>query len=299
MERIATDRLAATIEPDCGGGLFSLVHDPDGAAAEVLATPDPALIAERDPLGLPCFPLVPYSGPVIGGILAIEGERVELARNHADEPEPIHGEGWISPWTVTRRSATRLHLAFEHDPAARPGGFPRAYAATLSYALEDATLTASLDVTNRDSRPMPAGLGLHPYFPKTADTVLGFAARGVWSETPMSDSRPLAPVPDAWVFDPPRPVGDLAVDRCFEGWNGRATLDWPRRGLTVAIEAAPPLTRLVVFAPPGRDFLCVEPVSNANDAHALAAAGIEGHGLVPLASGESLSGTMRLTVSAR
>ena len=37
-----------------------------------------------------------------------------------------------------------------------------------------------LALTNRDHRPMPAGMGLHPYFPKSPGTILTFDATGLW-----------------------------------------------------------------------------------------------------------------------
>lgn len=41
---------------------------------------------------------------------------------------------------------------------------------------------------------------------------------------------------------------------------------WPSRGVHVAMTTQPPMNYLVVCAPPEQDFVCVEPVSHANNA---------------------------------
>ena len=56
----------------------------------------------------------------------------------------------------------------------------------------------------------------------------------------------------------------MALDNCFDGWDGHAAIVWPERRLQVALEASQPFRHLVIYVPPGRDFFCVEPVSHAN-----------------------------------
>ena len=49
-----------------------------------------------------------------------------------------------------------------------------------------------------------------------------------------------------------------------------------------------------LFSTADKDFLCVEPVSNANDGFNLCAAGIEGHGVRVVGPGDRLAGQVRL-----
>jgi aldose 1-epimerase len=56
---------------------------------------------------------------------------------------------------------------------------------------------------------------------------------------------------------------------------------------------APPLNHLVVYAPDGRDYACVEPMTHAIDAHNRGTAG-DRLGLVELAPGETLAIEVRL-----
>ena len=86
---------------------------------------------------------------------------------------------------------------------------------------------------------------------------------------------------------PGRKVDSVVLDNCFDGWDGRAAITWPKRRLQLALEASQPFRHLVIYVPPGRDFFCVEPVSHAN--------GLVG--LRPLGPGATLAGEIVFHVS--
>ena len=46
------------------------------------------------------FPLVPYVNRIRDGRFTFRGREVRLAPNMAGDPSPLHGQGWLSPWTV-------------------------------------------------------------------------------------------------------------------------------------------------------------------------------------------------------
>ena len=88
------------LEPSAGELSLGLVPEAGGAIAwltagelDVLRRGDP----RNDPTAAACFPLVPYSGPVVGGRFRFEGGEHRLEHNHPHEPDPIHGEGWVAP----------------------------------------------------------------------------------------------------------------------------------------------------------------------------------------------------------
>ena len=105
-------------------------------------------------------------------------------------------------------------------------------------------------------------------------------------------------MPDAWRFDPPRPLGDVELDHVFEPSTGAATIRWPARALAVAIDADRALDRRVVFVPPERDYLAFEPATHMTDAFNRAERGERGTGTRLLPPGASFSCTMRLQASA-
>jgi aldose 1-epimerase len=282
--------LELALLPEAGGAVVRL------AASRVdLLRPADLAAARRDPTQAAGFPLVPYSGAVVGGRFCFAGREHELARNHPNEPEPTHGEGWVAAWEVVGRSEASATLRYRHEPTARTGSFPFPYVARQTLSLAERTLTVLLELRNDGDGPMPAGLGWHPYFPNRDGLTLTLDATAFWSRTPLAPgTAALRPLPEAWRFDRPRRAAGLAVDDLFEGWSGRALLHWPASSVRLALEAAPPLEKVQLFALADQDFLCVEPVSNANDGFNLLAAGIDGHGVRVLQPGERLAGEVRL-----
>lgn len=241
-----------------------------------------------------CFPLVPFSNRIADASFSFRGETYELPKNFPPEPHAIHGQGWQHPWTVAETSACRAELTFRHTVP----GTPLDYRARQILELDDHGLRVTIDLTNVGARPMPAGIGLHPYFVRTADVTLTARLDHVWPADERKIPKERVPLPAHWDFSKTLRVGALAMDNCFGGWDGRAEIRWPETGLSLTIEADPGLGHLVIYIPPGEDFFSVEPVSNANDGFNLMARGVDGTGVRILDPGETLSGRVRLSARA-
>jgi aldose 1-epimerase len=83
------------------------------------------------------------------------------------------------------------------------------------------------------------------------------------------------------------------VNHAFTEWSGRAAVVWPKRRLSLTIEAD--ADYYVLYTPPGEDFFCFEPVDHPINALNLPGGASE-HGMTPLAPGETLTRTFRFTV---
>lgn len=237
------------------------------------------------------FPLVPFSNRIADGQAEFEGRTFRFPINMPPEPHTIHGDGWTSAWQVETAEPARAVLG--HAPKDTP--FP--YRARQIFELADDGLTASLEITNTGDKRIPAGFGHHPYFPRTDDLTLEMPLGEVW----LPDDRHLPvkkePVPEAWDFSRPRRLAPLTeLDHDFTGGAVDVMLHWPKAGVRLSITADPVFRHVVVFVPPGRDYLCVEPVSHVANAVNLADAGREDTGLEILNPGETLSGSMRFQV---
>ncbi len=241
-----------------------------------------------------CFPLVPWSNRIRDGRLAYDGQVVELAQTETDGTSAIHGHGRRISWRVMGdggTSSVRMSYVF---PAGEEG-WPFSYAADQTVSLGDDALSITLSVQNSSSRPMPAGLGLHPYLPRTPEMGLWFSAANAWP--PVYGKLPAGPepVPAELDFSEPRPVV-LGLDQGFGGWDGSVHAIWPEHGLGMGIHAGAALSHLIVFSPSDRDYVCVEPVSHCIDADNLAASGVQGTGQRLLQPGERLAVTVRFQV---
>jgi aldose 1-epimerase len=252
-----------------GGAVAALTK-----AGQAVLRPTPP--GATDPLDFACFPLVPYANRIAEGRFVFDGHEVRLPVLPRFAPHALHGEGWRTVWTVLERTGDRLTLSLGDS------GWPWRYEARQTFSLSDAGLRIDLTLTNRDATPMPAGLGLHPYFPRRPDSRLDAPTTGVWTGDDIVPDR-LAP--PAAVFDwTDRPVADAPfVDHCYEGWDGEAGLS-DAGGVTTVRASA---DRLHVYVPTGEAYLCLEPVSHRPDAFNQAAPGEQG--VVVLAPGETLS----------
>ena len=274
--------LTLSLAPAIGGGVVRFAH----RGEHILRPTSGSALAAGDPLGLACFPLVPFSGRVKNGAFDFEGRAIRLPPNIAGEVNAIHGQGWRGAWRAAARTANAATLRFEH----RAGDWPWTYEAVQRFALSGGALTVALTVVNRGPGPMPAGLGLHPYFPRDADTRLTATATGVWQ------SGAVMPLSESEAWNPPGgSIGHPPADHVVTGWNGAARIDWPSRGRGVRITTGPAAPCLVVYAPLNGNFLCVEPVSHAAGALNRSEGGVaEGMRILPV--GRALSLTTRFEV---
>jgi aldose 1-epimerase len=246
------------------------------------------------------YPLVPYSNRIADARLALDGRAFALARNFGDHPHAIHGVGWQRPWTIAAHDDSCARLVLDHDPkgdAARAWPWPFRAMQTLSLQVtsgSEATLALRLTIANTGGEAFPFGLGWHPFFVRAATTRLGFRARGVWETDATCLPTAHAADPSQLRFDPPREPGKATIDNVFTGWDGSASLSDPGRRIEVAVRADRAARFLVVYAPQGRDFLALEPVTHMTDAFNRAARGESDTGMRTLRPGGAFSCTMEI-----
>lgn len=280
MIHLQSGSLSCDLEPRLGGCIAGLWC---GGVPVLRPPPAAGLSSARDAA---CYPMVPLANRLAHASLQWQGTLYPLVRNEGTEAHAVHGIGWHRPWELLDSDEGFAMLSYEHRPDAF---WPFAFDCSQTIRLRDAALELTLSLTNQSSASAPAGLGWHPVFAKRAGARLAFAATGRWERA--ADAQPSHRVPSPGVD---AACASMALDHCFDGWDGVARLRDP----VLAIKLSANLSRLVVFTRPGSDSLAVEPVSHVHDAVALVAAGAEPAplGLVTLAPGESMSARMTLEV---
>ena len=113
----------------------------------------------------------------------------------------------------------------------------------------------TLSIRNIDTRAFPFGLGWHPFFPRDAATIVGFRAEAMWQvdDTRLPTMR--GPIPDEARFDPPRASRRRRSTTCSRAGPERRAVEWPQANRRAVIEADRSCAFLVVYVPPGRDFV--------------------------------------------
>ena len=275
--RLEAHGWALELLPALGGAIGQLRHD----GRDVLR-PTPA--HARDALQTSCFPLVPYANRIAQGRFDFAGQSHQLPLNFGEHPHSLHGVGWQAEWGAVQSGADHATLVHTHDGGA---GWPWAYQAEQRFLLAPCAVRVELAIANTGNSQMPAGLGLHPYFPCDAETFLTFTAAGAWlsDETMLPTRQVAATTFGDWQATAPV-AGATLIDTAYDGWDGMARIGQGWGGLAIDSEGA---AVLHLFRPPGAGFFCVEPSNHLPDA-------INRDGMDLLSPGETRSLAMMLRV---
>lgn len=222
-------------------------------------------------MGIPI--LYPWANRLGGNTYTAENVTTTLVAGHNGvRPDPaglpIHGVLAAYPgWRVT--SETADELAAELDFGADPGllaSFPFPHVLGVTIRLHERTLTMHTTVTATGDAAVPLCFGFHPYLH------LPEVARDKWViETPhlrhlSLDQRGLPTgETSAW---PPRSehLADKAFDDAYDEVEDGAifAVTGGGRRLEVHFERGYPAAQ--IFAPPGEDVICFEPMAAPTDA---------------------------------
>jgi aldose 1-epimerase len=249
--------LAVDLAPQSGG---SIARFRFGDTVDLLRPMTPAAIASGRGNDAACYPLVPFSNRIANGHLTFNGEAIRLEPNWPGVRHPMHGEGWARPWQVAAHDGRTAEIVHAHDGST---GWPFRYRAHQSFRLDEDGLKVRMSIENLERRTVPAGLGLHPFFVRDADTELQFRAAAVWlGDEEVLPTERIA-VPAVWDYTAARTV-EAGLDNCFDGWDGCAVITWPGSRLRLELQASTPFRHAVVYTPANQPFFSFEPVSHAN-----------------------------------
>ncbi len=270
------------------------VRIPDGGWGDVLyCAPD----WEQNPVptrsGHPM--LFPFPNRLRGGQFPFEGTTYQLPLNESSGKHAIHGFTPRNSWRVLGTDAAAGHASITGQfrlsvdlPSARDF-WPADCSLTLTYRLTTTALVVEALVENPGPGPMPFGLGYHPYFcvptaPGSAadDMVLQAETGMVWEAEAGIPTGRVMPVPPELDFRSPRVVGGAVLDTLYttsrptpgEDMVCVARLGHRTAPGRVSVFCPPAFRELLLFTPPHRKAVAIEPYTCATDAANLAARGI-------------------------
>ena len=282
---LAAGPLVLTLSPRIGGSIARFEYD----GSPILRGCEGA---SDDVLAMGSFPLVPYVNRIRDGEFRFRDRVVRIAPNMPGDPSPLHGQGWLGPWSVVEASEDTALFRFEHEP----GEWPWGYVAEQRFRLRDDGLDLSLSCTNRSMEPMPCGLGQHPYFHCGSGTRIETEVSHVWlidervlpTEKVMADAR----------FDlSDTRVCGMGLDHGFGGWGGTARLTDPEWPFEIVV-SSPDGSFFQLYSPASGGIFVAEPVTHANAALNAPESEWPELGMKILEPGEAMSLTMHLGVAS-
>jgi aldose 1-epimerase len=242
--------------------------------------------------------LFPFPNRLRHGRFDFAGKTYQLPLNESTGTHAIHGFTPRTPWRIAGAEASVHSAALTGElrlSTDLPGAellWPADFALAVTYRLLPDRLRVEARVTNPDTRPLPWGIGYHGYFriPTAAGAdvssyVVRAAGNRLWDaegNIPTGNRRPVAGETD---FRYGRLLGELPLDHLY-GMLGSYRAD-PDGLCEVANLSAPPapgrlsvwvsaeFRELLLFTPPHRRAVAVEPYTCATDAASLASAGID------------------------
>ena len=202
---------------------------------------------------------------------------------------PIHGFLTTnSHWQVmevnadARSAWATSRLEFSRQPAWLKQ-WPFAHTIEMTHRLQDGVLEVRTTIVNQSDEPMPVAIGFHPYFQLTDSTrdqwSISVGARIHWLLTPQKiPSGETEPIERLFPNPASAPLNAYNLDDVFgdlvRDAQGRATMSVVGKSQRLDIVVGANFRSVVIWAPAGSSFICVEPMASITDALNLAQKGI-------------------------
>jgi aldose 1-epimerase len=279
---LAGDDLEVVLLPEHGARL----HRVRAFGIDLLRTPDDVAAHETDPFFWGGYVMAPWCNRIAPGPVRVAGRTVDLAPNFPDGTA-IHGLVATRPWQPDGDGTLRVVVDGGGD------GWPWTFEVSLLATVEGRTLTLAYALANRSDAPMPAGLGLHPWFRRPLE--LRVPASEVYAANSGSpaDPEPVNDGLDLRALRAPPPGLDVtfaAVDPPV------IDLAWPDAGIRATLASATGGgTFVAVATPPDIGAIAVEAQTHGPDGLRRLLQG-EGDALRMLEPGAAMALELRLTV---
>lgn len=282
---------AAKIACDLGFNCYSFTKKLPGGPGEYLYSSPEFLATGRGAFGNGIPILFPFPNRIKGGVFTFEGRQIAVPKNEGGR-NAIHGLVAEKPWQLLATDTSAAAQATGRiDTAALPellAAWPLPFALEVTYRLAGDTLAMEAVMKNPGPGVLPCGFGTHGYFMLPGEstverTVLAAPVRKRWKLDNLIPTGELEPLPPEdsdlgkGIAIGTRAFDTVYGDIAFAGGKAACSLAAGARRLTLGIDAT---TRvLVIYIPPHRRSIAIEPYTCVTDAFNLASRGVDGGAL--------------------
>lgn len=309
--RSADSAATARIRTDLGFNCFSFEAPVDGDPLETLwFEPEFAAGAGRPSRsGVPV--LFPFAGRIAGSRYTWQGREYRITTAGTNDEHAIHGFVFTRPWRVIARTADSVTGAFQGsiDAPETLNEWPSDYAIELTWRVSGRLLDAHVRIWNPGDGPLPFTFGLHPYFrlplggqSAEACEIMVPASHMLELDDLLPTGRKL-PVDRSRDLRDPRLFADLELDdvvtelAASDAGEIVTTVRDPASGVTLTQTFSRRHPYVVVFTPPHREAIAIEPYTGSPNPFDAARADYDPH-LVVLDPGENWQADYRISVDS-
>ncbi len=188
-------------------------------------------------------PVRPWSG----------SRTVDLAVNFKDGTA-IHGFHYVTPWVVEEVGS------YSVSGGGGATGWPWPYTGRVELSVDGSTVHIRHSVTNLGDDPMPAGIGIHPWFRTPVEVRIPARVAIASNADARAPHEPLSEEFDFRAFrELPRGLDAAWTDidqPCFE-------LLWPQLAISAELRARASTVYVVAASPANVDAVAIEPQTHA------------------------------------
>lgn len=298
----------ASILAGFGFNCYEFVANVNGREVDVIwSAPEFASGNERaSGSGIPL--LFPFPGRLRGSVFHWDGRDYQLEAGDG-RGNAIHGFVLNRPWRVIEQSAIRVVGQFQasvDDPAVLDQ-WPADFRVTATYELVGNRLASTFLFENPDDRPLPCGFGTHPYFrlpfggPSSDSCLVTIPASKHWELVDMLPTGKCRELAEAVAYQRGLRFGDMKFDDdfgglVFDGEDCTSQIVDPASNTQLSMRFDQSFRELVVYTPPHRGAVCVEPYTCVPGTVGLDVPGVD-FGLRVLQPGESFTSRVDLEIS--
>jgi len=251
--------------------------------------------------------LFPYPGRLRGKTLNWNGREYRLEGDDG-RGNAIHGFVHTRPWRVVEQTDCRVVGQFwaSQDEPKLADCWPGDFRVSAAYEVSGQTLQAVYGIENPGDQPLPCGFGLHPYFcvplgnGRGDDCRVRLPVGARWELVDMLPTGKRLPLDSPESYRSGLSFGemsfdDVLTDLVFQDGVCRCRVVDPDCGRQLIVEFDDAFSQCVVYNPPHREAVCIEPYTCVPNYLELQDAGI-GAGLRILEPGDSFQARMVIRV---
>ncbi len=302
---LSLESIELRLLPYLGGSISGLkIRNAHDQWAPVFRTFDPESSSVSD---TGSFPMAPWTNRIKDARFSFLENTHQLQSNSNDQ-SAIHGVVRSFPWRLTDRSPISARMVFNSkEQPIDQINYPFAFGAIQRFEISPNSITIDLSITNLDSRPIPIGVGHHPYIHRhlfsNQDQLS--AKLHVDGRYPAEGCIPTGdPIDDEICarFRDGHPIGNPGLDDVFSGFQSHAQLIWDQSEIIMDMSCSSNMNHLVVYTPQNEDgseneFVCIEPTTMVNDGFNRAQSGNEHTGVQILEPNETINSSCTISFS--